>query len=197
MKIIAIGASAGGSRALAELLRHLPESYPFPVLVVKHHSASEGVGDGSDIVKWLKSRVALDVRLAEDKTIPVAGTVTIAPPDYHLLLNADRSLSLSQDAPVLYARPSVDVLFESVADACGEDAVGIVLTGASRDGAEGVAAIRRANGHVFVQNPCTAEASIMPRAALADSDTNEAMELNCLALCLLELASSSCSSKFK
>ena len=187
-KLIAIGASAGGSHALVELLRHLPSTYPLPILVVKHHSSTEDTRDGRSLVKWLDRRLDLQVSLAEDKDKPMPGTVTVAPPNYHLLVNHDGSLGFSQDEPVIHARPSIDVLFESVADSCGASAIGIVLTGASQDGAAGAEAIRRAGGRVFVQNPETAEVPIMPRAALADKYQDESVELDDLATQMLNLA---------
>ncbi|WP_165767272.1 chemotaxis protein CheB [Parendozoicomonas haliclonae] len=186
--MIAIGASAGGSQALVKLLGDLSASYPLPILLVKHHSAREGQGTGKDMVSWLGSRIALDVQLADDKCLLSPGTVYVAPPDYHLLLNRDGSLSLSQDEPVIHARPSVDVLFESVADAAGSQATGIILTGASTDGAVGAQAIRRGDGQVMIQHPETAEVPVMPKAALKKGDSSEAMELECLTARLLDLA---------
>ncbi|WP_281645071.1 chemotaxis protein CheB [Parendozoicomonas sp. Alg238-R29] len=184
MKVIVIGASAGGSKALAELLGYLPASFPLPVVVVKHHKP----GAANDMASWLDCRIALDAHFAEDKEKVKPGTVIVAPPDYHLLVDQDGSVELSLDEPVIYSRPSLDVLFETAAEAFGDQAIGVVLTGASRDGANGSETIRKAGGQVFVQNPETAEVSVMPKAALGKSDLSNAMELDCLATKLLGLA---------
>ncbi|MTI14619.1 chemotaxis protein CheB [Sansalvadorimonas verongulae] len=183
MKIVVIGASAGGSKALAELLGYLSASFPLPIVVVKHHKS----GDEENIAEWLNRRVALDVHIAEDKEPFRPGSVMLAPPDYHLLVGHGEA-ELLMDEPVSHARPAVDVLFESAAFIYGDQAVGVVLTGASRDGAKGAEDIRAAGGRVFVQNPDTAEVSVMPRAALGKSDKGNAMELDCLATKLVELA---------
>ncbi len=179
MRVIAIGASSGGSAALKTLLAPLTVQYSVPIVVVKHHGMERPRLD-EDMVHWLNRQIALTVELAEDKMPVLPGKVYVAPHDYHLLLNRDGTLSLSQDEPVIYTRPSVDVLFESVADACGSNAVGVVLTGASKDGSAGARAIREQGGQVWVQSPETAEAPVMPRGALADSDTKDAMSLAAL-----------------
>jgi len=108
----------------------------------------------------------VDVREAEDKEPLEAGTVYFAPPDYHLLVELDRRLSLSSEEPVLYSRPSIDVLFESAADAYGSGLVGVVLTGANSDGARGLRAVRDAGGVALVQRPDQAQVAAMPQAAL-------------------------------
>ena len=140
------------------------------------------------MVQWLNQRISLNVHFAEDREPVLPGAVILAPPGYHLMLERDSTLSLSQDEPIFHSRPSLDVLFESVVDACGSDSFCIVLTGASCDGAAGAEAIRQAGGRVYVQNPDTAEVPVMPRAALGKSDKNYSMELDDLANKLLELA---------
>ena len=183
MKVVVIGASAGGSKALAELLGYLPASFPLPIIVVKHHKP----GARDEVSGWLDSRVALNVHTAEDKEPLQPGSVILAPPDYHLLLGKD-DVELSVDELVTHARPSVDVLFETAALTYGDQVIGVVLTGASRDGAKGSEAIRKAGGQVLVQNPDTADVSVMPRAALGKNNDDNAMELDCLATKLLGLA---------
>jgi len=127
------------------------------------------------------------VREAEDKDPIVAGTIYFAPPDYHLLVEADRTFSLSCDAPVLFSRPSIDVLFESAADAYGPKLIGIVLTGANSDGARGLRAIIAEGGHGIVQTPQSAFASAMPEAALKMSATAKSMTLKAIAAYLEEI----------
>lgn len=160
---IVIGASVGAIEALSILLPALPAGYPLPVLIVVHVPAEKR----SALAELFATRCAIAVKEAEDKEPIRAGTVYFAPPDYHLLVEPDFTLSLSSDEPVLYSRPAIDVLFESAADAYGDRLTGIVLTGASSDGARGLRAVCAAGGAAFVQRPDTAEGEAMPRAALA------------------------------
>ena len=163
IEAIAIGASAGAVQALSRILPTLPANYPFPVLIVVHVPA-----DRSDLMAPLfQSKCRMIVKEAEDKEPVSPGVVYFAPPDYHLLVEADRTLSLSADEPVLYSRPSIDVLFESAADAYGDGLVGIILTGANEDGAEGLSAVYDAGGTALVEDPEDAFSSTMPSAALA------------------------------
>jgi two-component system chemotaxis response regulator CheB len=161
-KIVVVGASLGGLHALEAILSALPEDFPLPVAVVQHRS----VLSGEAWVHVLQRHSRLKVREPLDKDPIQPGRVYIAPPDYHLLVD-DGAFALSTDEPVLFARPSIDVLFESVADAFGSGTIGVVLTGASEDGARGAARIKRRGGYLVVQDPETAESPVMPRAALA------------------------------
>jgi two-component system, chemotaxis family, protein-glutamate methylesterase/glutaminase len=157
---IVIGGSAGGVDALRALLPALPAGLAVPVLLVVHVAAE---------TKTLWSVVfrgtQLEVREAEDKDMAEPGTIYVAPPNYHLLVGGGR-LSLSLDARVQFARPSIDVLFESAAHAYADRLLGIVLSGANADGANGLAQIARAGGHTWVQSPETAAAAYMPESAL-------------------------------
>jgi two-component system, chemotaxis family, protein-glutamate methylesterase/glutaminase len=112
------------------------------------------------------SRCALPVREGEDKEPVQQGIVYFAPPDYHMLIDRGPAVALSSDEPVHFSRPSIDVLFDSAADIYGERLAGVILTGANQDGAEGLAAIGRAGGRTIVQEPGTAAAAVLPRAAL-------------------------------
>lgn len=160
---VAIGASAGGIEALSLLLPALPAGMRASVLVVLHLPRDRP----SLLAEIFGPKCALPVKEAEDKEPLQPGTVYFAPPDYHLLVETGPSVALSADAPVHYSRPSVDVLFESAADAFGPRLLGIVLTGANQDGAAGLAAIRRAGGYTAVQTPETAQAALMPQSAIA------------------------------
>lgn len=160
--LIVVGASAGAVEVLSQLLPSLAPEMPAVVLVVVHVPADRP----SALPEVLSGRSALPVLEAEDKMIVQAGRVYIAPPDYHLLIERDGALALSSDEPVLYSRPSIDVLFESAAQAAGPRALGILLTGANADGAHGLAAIRAQGGVTWVQHPATAAVSTMPQAAL-------------------------------
>jgi two-component system chemotaxis response regulator CheB len=172
-RAVVIGASAGAIQALSEILPELPGDFPLPVLVVVHVPA-----DRKNILASLfVNRCRMAVREAEDKEPASAGVIYFAPAGYHLLVEAEGTLSLSSDEEVMYSRPSIDVLFESAADAYGTGAIGVVLTGANSDGAKGLKAIAAAGGTALVQDPDTAHANAMPRAALSECPSARAMSL--------------------
>ena len=168
---IVVGASAGGVDALLALMPALPAHARAAVIIVLHLPRQRP----SALAQIFGNRCALPVCEAEDKEPVAPGTVYVAAPDYHLLVDrapgrAGRGapiLALSADDPVNYSRPSIDVLFESAADVYGERVAGVVLTGANGDGAAGLHAVRRAGGVTIVQDPTSAVASAMPSAALA------------------------------
>lgn len=161
--LVAIGASSGALEALTALLPALPRSFPSPVVVVVHVPADRPNG----LPAVLAARCQVRLREAEDKMPLEPGTVYFAPPDYHLLVERHGALALSAEPPVQYSRPSIDVLFESVAEAAGARALGILLSGANSDGAAGLASIRRRGGLTWVQSPASAAVAAMPEAALA------------------------------
>jgi two-component system, chemotaxis family, protein-glutamate methylesterase/glutaminase len=160
---VVIGASAGAVEALSTILPFLPIDYGLPVIIVVHVPADKK----SVMAELFQAKCDIEVREAEDKEPIMGGTVYFAPPDYHLLVETTKSLSLSNDEPVFYSRPSIDVLFESAADAYGPGLIAIVLTGANQDGAKGLKAIVEAGGVAIIQNPVGAYASAMPKAAIA------------------------------
>ena len=162
VKLVVVGASAGAFEALTALLSELPADYPLPLLIVVHLPPDRN----SVMVELLQAHSRLKIVEAEDKQPIEPGTAYLAPPDYHLQVEKHGCLSLSADEPVLYSRPSVDVLFETAADAFAPELLGVVLTGANRDGAAGLKMIMDAGGKGLVQDPATATASEMPRAAL-------------------------------
>ena len=160
-EIIVVGTSWGGLAALRALTSGLPREFGLPVAVVQHrHKDSDRL-----LTTLLQDRTALTVCEIEDKQPVLPGYLFIAPPDYHLLIERGH-FSLSTDEPVRYSRPSIDVAFTSAADSYGARAVGVVLTGANADGAEGLARIAAQRGLTVVQSPETAESPTMPRAAL-------------------------------
>lgn len=159
---IVIGASAGAVEALSILLAALPRDYALPIIIVVHVPPDKK----SMLAELLGMKCRLEVREAEDKEPIFPGCVYLAAPDYHLLVEPDKRLSLAADEPVLYSRPSINVLFETAADAYGEALIGVVLTGANQDGAAGLKTIVDAGGMALVQQPATAYASAMPQAAL-------------------------------
>ena len=161
--LVVIGCSWGGVRALIRLLEHLPAGFSAPIAVAQHRGA-----DSSDTAlhSTLSPHTSLQVRGVEDKDAIEEHCLHLAPPDYHLLVEPGR-FALSLEGPVHFARPSIDVLFDSAAEAYGDELVGVVLTGANADGAAGLRRIKARGGHALVQNPDTAERPEMPAAAIA------------------------------
>ena len=184
-RAVVMGASAGGVEALQAILPALPADYALPVLVVVHIPPDRR----SLIPQVLQARCALTLREAEDKEPALPGAVYFAPADYHLLVERDGRLSLSSEEPVMFSRPSIDVLFETAADAFGAQTVAVVLSGANSDGAKGAARIARAGGQIFVQSPQTASATAMPLAALAACPGARALSPSHIAEVLLQAAS--------
>jgi len=186
-RAIVVGASAGAVEALSVILPTLPRDFPSPLLVVVHVPP-----DGRSILADLfRQKCRMEVREAEDKESIQAGTIYFAPSDYHLLVELDGRLSLSSDEPVSYSRPSIDVLFETAADAYGPGLIGVVLTGANEDGAKGLRAIREAGGIALVQHPELAQARDMPLAALRACPGARPMSLPEIATYLQEAMDSS------
>jgi two-component system chemotaxis response regulator CheB len=161
---VVIGASAGALEALSVVLPSLPANYGLPVMIVVHVPPDKK----SILAELFQAKCQIGIREAEDKEPISAGTAYFAPPDYHLLVETDKRLSLSNDEAVFYSRPSIDVLFESAADAYGPGLIGIILTGANQDGAKGLKAVAEAGGRTIVQSPEGAYAAAMPEAAIAE-----------------------------
>lgn len=180
---IVLGASAGGVEALLAILALLPSSFVLPIVAVVHIPRDRP----SLLVEVLGARAHIAVREAEDKELLLPG-LTIAPPDYHVLLDVDCArhvagapdvrLALSNDALVSYCRPAIDVLFQSAAEVLGPRVVGVVLTGANDDGALGLRAIKAAGGLCAVQWPDEAPARTMPEAAIASAQPQFVAPLN-------------------
>jgi len=181
---IVLGASAGGVEALLAILALLPASFVLPIVAVVHLPRDRP----SLLVEVLGARARLAVREAEDKEMLLPG-LTIAPPDYHVLLDVDCGrrhvagatdvrLALSNDAMVSYCRPAIDVLFQSAAEVLGPRVAGVVLTGANEDGALGLRAVKAAGGLCAVQSPDEAPARTMPEAAIASAQPQFVAPLN-------------------
>ncbi|WP_454918895.1 chemotaxis protein CheB [Xanthobacter sediminis] len=176
-RAVVIGASAGGPGALHRLLARLDPDLPAAVVVVVHVGA-----DGRDLLpEVLAQRSALPVSLARERMEVAPGRVHVAPGGYHLLIEPDRHFSLSVDPKVCFSRPSIDVLFETAARAYRSSVIGVVLTGASGDGAAGLAQIRQAGGLALVQAPEDAEVPTMPQAALERAGADVCAPLEALA----------------
>lgn len=175
-EIVVVGTSTGGLRALEQVLGSLPASFPLPIVAVQHRAR-----DSSDaFTKILGAGTALPVREAEDDEPLRAPCVYMAPPDYHVLVEPGR-LALSVDAPVSYSRPSIDVLFETAADAYGPGVIAVLLTGANADGSRGLRRVKAAGGFAIVQDPQTAESPVMPAAGIALTAVDRVLPLDGIA----------------
>ena len=183
IQAVVIGTSAGAVQALSAILPPLPADYPLPVMVVVHVPPDRR----NALTELFQSRCAMTVREADDKEPITPGVIYFAPPDYHLLVETPEYLSLSTDEPVLHSRPSIDVLFESAADAYGEGLVGVILTGANHDGAAGLKAIFAAGGLAIVEDPAGAYATAMPLSALEACPSATVMNLDAIASYLSSL----------
>ncbi len=162
-KAVVIGVSAGGMKALKTILLSLPSDFAYSIIIVAHrHSDSDDYLEQS-----LNSEGEIRVKQADEKEDISGGVVYIAPPNYHLLIEDDHTFSMSVEKAVNYARPSIDVMFESAAYVYGRELIGIILTGANNDGSAGLKKIKKMGGLAIVQAPETAEAGDMPRAAIA------------------------------
>ena len=164
------------------LLPGLAEDFPWAVVVVQHRSKEPG----SELCRYLQRCCRRNVSEPEDKEPIMTGRVYLAPRDYHLLVERG-NFALSTEAPVYFARPSIDVLFESAADAYRDLAVGVILTGANRDGARGLARIKSSGGRAVVQEPQGAESRAMPEAAIAATEVDRVLPLAGIAAYLNEL----------
>ncbi len=183
-RLVVIGTSLGGLTALPTILRALPAGFRCPVVVVQHRAIDIEV---VSLLAALQRGCPLELREVEDKDPLTPGRVYLAPADYHVLVEGDH-LTLSTEARVLHARPSIDVLFESAAEAHGERVIGVVLTGASRDGAFGAKEIKRRGGVVIVQEPSTAEARLMPESVLSSVAVDRVLKLDQIAQALVMLS---------
>ena len=163
IEAVVIGASAGGVEALLALLSDLPARWRLPIVVVIHLPENRE----SLLARVFGQRLRIPVMEAADKAAVEDGTLYFAAPSYHLSIERERVFSLSCEPPVLWSRPSIDVLMSSAADAYGPALAGLLLTGANQDGARGMQHIRQAGGLTAVQDPADAEVATMPRAAIA------------------------------
>ncbi len=181
-KVVVVGTSLGGLSALKVVLSGLPREFPLPIVIVQHR----GKTADDALTNLLGAETLLSVSEPNDKEALEPGHVYVAPADYHLLVEPG-SLALSTEAPVNCSRPSIDVLFESAAEAYGSSVVGVVLTGANQDGARGSARIKERGGVVLVQDAATAEGSAMPTAAIAATNVDKVLPLSEIPTVLADL----------
>jgi two-component system chemotaxis response regulator CheB len=180
-ELVVVGSSLGGLAAVRTLLGALPGGFRPPVIIAQHRRADAD----SRLQEILAGSCVLPVVEPEDKEPLRRGCVYVAPANYHVLVERE-ALWLSIDPPVSYARPSIDVLFESAAEAFGQSLIAVVLTGSSDDGAAGARAIKRAGGVILVQDPRTAESPVMPQAAITATKVDFVLPLPQLATRLVE-----------
>jgi two-component system, chemotaxis family, protein-glutamate methylesterase/glutaminase len=183
--IVALASSAGGLSALSRILESLPADFPVPIVVVqhldpRHRSLMAGI---------LTRRTQLKVKEAEEGDVLLPGVVFLAPPNRHLLVNPDRTLSLSQSELVHFVRPSADLLFESTAASHKGGAIAVVLTGSGSDGSMGVRAVNKMGGTVIVQDPASCEFPGMPDASIQTGHVDFVLPLNDIPSALLTLLS--------
>ena len=167
-KAIVIGGSAGSMTALLTIFSSLPKDFRLPIIIVCHvHPLDDG-----GLVEVFCRQSPLLIKEADDKEAILPGHVYFPPANYHLLVEPDETFSLTVDPKVNYARPSIDVLFESAAFVYGDQLIGILLTGANHDGAKGISSIKKMGGHTLAQNPDSAEYPVMPQAAIDTGDVD-------------------------
>lgn len=171
-KLVIIGGSSGSLEVIMKILPVLSKDLGVPVIIVMHRNTTAD----SALTELLASRTQLRVKEADDKDVMEAGCIYIAPPDYHLLIEADGTLSLDASEKVHYCRPSIDVSFMSAAVAYKEDLLAILLSGANADGAAGIREIKEAGGYTVVQDPLEAGVSYMPEQALLTKAVDKIMK---------------------
>ncbi|MDB4964651.1 MAG: chemotaxis protein CheB [Myxococcales bacterium] len=173
VQLVVIGTSMGGFRALESVLGGLSPDFPLAIAVVQHRGTDVAQ---SQLSRLLQLKCTLPVNECNDKEAIVGGRIYLAPSDYHLLVDEGR-FALSVDERVYYARPSIDVLFESAADTYHQGVLGVLLTGASADGTRGAARIKQRGGTVLAQDPRTAESPVMPQAAISAGAVDHVLPL--------------------
>ena len=184
-EVVIVGTSTGGLKALQTLLSGLPAEFSLPIVIAQHR----GKDLESGLCEYLCEFTCLPVIEPDDKEPLRDGHVYLAPRDYHLLIE-NRSFALSTAQSVRFARPSIDVLFESAADAFQTRAIGVILTGANTDGAQGLATIKSRGGFTIVEDPASAAARELPDAAIAQAAPDRILALDQIAPCLVTLSES-------
>ena len=187
-KAIAIGGSAGSLTVLEQLFAYLPDTFQLPVIVVCHlHPQDDG-----GMVEFFSRRFPFRIREVVDKEPVQRGTIYFPPANYHLLVELERAFALSVDPKVNHSRPSIDVFFESAAVVWNSTLTGIILTGASNDGAEGIRAIKTHGGLTIAQSPETAEFPVMPQAAIDTGNVDKVLGIEAMGLFLQKISMGSC-----
>ncbi len=185
-EVVALAASAGGLKAISEVLEGLPADFPAAIVVVQHVDPRHR----SLMADILSRRTRLRVKEAEDGEDVAGGTVYVAPPNRHLLVNADATLSLTQTELVHFVRPSADLLFESVAASYRDRAIAVVLSGTGMDGSMGVEAVKKMGGTVIAEDEQSSEFFGMPQAAIQTGFVDFVLPLSEISSALKSLVAS-------
>jgi two-component system chemotaxis response regulator CheB len=180
---IVIGVSSGGMKAMKIMFSLLPENFSTPIIIVQHISAHSD----NQWIKLLNDKSNLPIKETDEKEKIERGNVYIAPPNYHLLIEKDKTFSLTIDERVNYARPSIDVMFESAAEAYKNKLIGVILTGSNNDGTKGMKRIQECGGLTIVQDPATAESSYMPASVIAAMQVDYVLPLNGIIALLIKI----------
>ena len=180
---IVIGVSAGGMNAMKLIFSLLPKDFAIPIIIVQHISAHSD----SEWIKLLNANSNVNIKEADEKEKIEKGNVYIAPPNYHLLIEKNKTFSLTVTERVNFARPSIDVLFESAADAYKNKLIGIVLSGSNQDGTKGMMRIKEHNGLTIVQDPNTAEYCAMPASVISTMQVDHVLVLEDIIKLLIKL----------
>lgn len=172
-ELLIIGGSAGSLDVLLHIMPEIDSAISFPIILVLHRRNTTD----NTLTDLLCAKTKMQVKEADEKDILNPGTVYIAPPDYHLLIEKNRTLSLDFSEKVHYSRPSIDVTMQSGADVFGEKTVCILLSGANADGVEGLSAVKGKGGIIVAQNPETAEVSYMPQQAISNLNIDKVLKI--------------------
>jgi len=183
---IVIGVSAGGMNALKFIFSVLPSGFSIPIIIVQHVSARSD----NEWINLFNDKSNLTIKEADEKEKIETGNVYIAPANYHLMIENDKTFSLTIDEYVNFARPSIDVLFESAAEAYKDKLIGIVLTGSNNDGTKGIKRIMECGGLAIIQDPKTAESSTMPASAIAAIQPDYILSLEKIVQLLIKITQS-------
>lgn len=182
---IVIGVSSGGLSALKFIFSALPADFSIPIIVVQHVSPRSD----NQWIQLLNDKSDLLIKEADEKETIEKGNVYIAPANYHLMVERDKTLSLSIDERVNFARPAIDVLFDSAADAYENNLIGIILTGSSSDGTQGMKRIKKFGGLTIAQDPRTAESAYMPGSVIAAVQMDHILTLDGIIDFLIKITS--------
>ncbi len=161
-EVFLIGGSAGSLKVLLEILPNIKDDLSFPIIIILHRKSTSD----SMLAELLNSRTNLIVVEAEEKEKLMAGYIYLAPPDYHMLIEKDKSISLDFSEKLNYSRPSIDITFMAASEIYGKKTTALLLSGANSDGVDGLNIIKQNNGTTLVQDPVTAEVDFMPKQAI-------------------------------
>ena len=173
-KYIVIGGSAGSFQTILSLLEKIPKKFPFPIFLVLHRLKNVRTG----FIEALSIKSKINLREPYDKERIEVGNIYLAPANYHMYIEFDNTISLSSEEVINHSRPSIDILFSSIANVLKNNVIGILLSGANRDGAEGLLRIKENGGITVVQDPKDAQIITMPKAAVDLFDVDKIMTAN-------------------